>query len=54
MNTLLYITLAVAIPVFALLRHNQPVRAQLEKTSAIEAVFTFLFKHQMKNQAQKP
>jgi hypothetical protein len=52
MNTLLYITLAVAMPVCALLRHNQPVRTQREKTTAIAAAFTFLFKHQMKNQAQ--
>jgi hypothetical protein len=51
MNTLPIITLAVAIPVYALLRHNQPARTQKEKTTAIEAAFTFLFKHQMKNQA---
>jgi hypothetical protein len=43
MNTLLVITLAVAIPVYALLWHNQSVRTQKEKTSAIEAAFTFLF-----------
>jgi hypothetical protein len=43
MNTLLVITLAVAIPVYALHWHNQPARAQKEKTTAIEATFTFLF-----------
>lgn len=42
MNTLLVITLAVAIPVYALHWHNQPARPQREKTSAIEAAFTFL------------
>lgn len=43
MNTLLVITLAVAIPVYAVLWHNQPARAQKEKTTAIEAAFTSLF-----------
>jgi hypothetical protein len=42
MNTLLVITLAVAIPVYALLWHNQPARTQGEKTTAIEAAFTIL------------
>ena len=43
MNTLMIITLAVAIPVYALLWHNQPARTQCEKPRAIEAAFTFLF-----------
>lgn len=43
MNMLLTITLAVAIPAYALLWHNQPARTQKEKTTAIEAAFTFLF-----------
>jgi hypothetical protein len=42
MNTLLMITLAVALPVYALLWHNQPARTQRDKTSAIEAAFTLL------------
>ena len=45
MNTLLVITLVVAIPVYALHWHNQPARAQSEKPSAIEAAFTFLSNH---------
>ena len=45
MNTLLVITLAVAIPVYALHWHNQPARTQTDKTTAIEAAFTFLFTH---------
>ena len=43
MNTLLIIALAVAMPVYALLWHNQPGRAQKEKAIAIENAFTFLF-----------
>jgi uncharacterized membrane protein (DUF106 family) len=43
MNTLLVITLVVAIPVYAWHWHNQPARAQSEKPCAIEAAFTFLF-----------
>ena len=43
MNMLLVITLAVAIPVYALHWHNQPARTQKEKTTTIEAAFTFLF-----------
>ena len=43
MNTLVVITLAVALPAYALLWHNQPAHTQEEKTSAIEAAFTFLF-----------
>ena len=43
MNTLLVITLAVAIPVYALLWHNQRACAQTEKTTATQAVFNFLF-----------
>jgi hypothetical protein len=43
MNTLLVITLAVALPAYALLWHNQPARTPREKTRAIEAVLTILF-----------
>lgn len=43
MNMLLVITLAVSIPAYALLWHNQPARAQKKKTTAIEAAFTILF-----------
>ena len=43
MNTLLLITLAIAIPAYALLWHNQPARTEREKTRAIEDAFTFLF-----------
>ena len=43
MNTLVVITLAVALPAYALLWHNQPARTEREKTRAIEAAFTFLF-----------
>ena len=43
MNTLLIVALAVAMPVYALLWHNQPGRAQKEKAIAIENAFTFLF-----------
>ena len=43
MNTLLLITLAIAIPAYALLWHNQPARTEREKTRAIEAALTFLF-----------
>jgi hypothetical protein len=43
MNTLLDITLIIAIPAYALLWHNQSARAQKEKATAIEAAFTFLF-----------
>ncbi len=42
MNTLLVITLLVALPAYALLWHNQPARTQREKTRAIEAAFIFL------------
>jgi len=42
MNTLLVITLAVALPAYALLWHNQPARTQKEKTSAVEAALAFL------------
>jgi hypothetical protein len=43
MNTLLAITLTIAVPVYALLWHNQPARAQKEKATAIEAAFCSLF-----------
>ena len=43
MNTLLIITLAVAIPAYALLWHNQAACARHEKITAIEAAFTVLF-----------
>ena len=43
MNTLMIITLAAAIPVYALLWNNQPARTQRGKTTVIEAALTFLF-----------
>ncbi len=43
MNTLLVITLAIALPAYAVLWHNQPAHTQGEKTTAIEAAFTFRF-----------
>ena len=42
MNTLLIITLAVAIPVYAMLWHNRPARTQQVNTTAIEAAVTIL------------
>jgi len=43
MNTFLMITLAIAIPAYALLWHNQPAQRQKEKATPIEAALTFLF-----------
>lgn len=43
MNTLLIITLVVAIPGYGLLWHNQSARTQKEKPTASEAVFDSLF-----------